>query len=133
MKVEVLSAQWTGKLHNHFLANIKLENQSEPVGFYVATEIPDESEIYKYLIELYRSGKLKIKEFVENVDLLKSDIRAQRNALLLETDYLVNNDYPISDSDKKLIREYRQALRDIPQQRGFPKNVVWPEKPKCIK
>jgi len=24
---------------------------------------------------------------------------------------------------------YRQALRDIPQQEGFPYNVVWPEKP----
>lgn len=133
MKIEVLSAQWMCKEHDQFLAKIKLENQPEPVGFYVATEVPDESETYKYLIELYRSGKLKIKEFVENVDLLKSDIRAQRNALLSETDYLVNNDYPISDSDKKLIREYRQALRDIPQQRGFPKNVAWPEKPNCIK
>lgn len=133
MKIEVLSAQWTCKEHSQFLAKLRLENQSDPVGFYVATEVPDESEIYKYLIELYRSGKLKIKEFVENVDLLKSDIRAQRNALLSETDYLVNNDYPISESDKKLIREYRQTLRDIPQQRGFPKNVTWPEKPKCIK
>ena len=24
---------------------------------------------------------------------------------------------------------YRQALRDIPQQEGFPYNVVWPSKP----
>lgn len=133
MKIEVLSVQWMCKEHDQFLAKIKLENQPEPVGFYVATEIPDESEIYKYLIGQYRSGKLKIKEFVENVEFLKSDVRAQRNALLSETDYLVNNDYPISESDKKLIRKYRQALRDIPQQRGFPKNVVWPEKPKCIK
>lgn len=133
MKIEVLSAQWTCKERDQFLVKLRLENQSDPVGFYVATEIPDDSEIYKYLIEQYKSGKLKIKEFVENVDLLKSDIRAQRNAILSETDYLVNNDYPISDSDKKIIREYRQALRDIPQQQGFPKNVIWPEKPKCIK
>lgn len=27
------------------------------------------------------------------------------------------------------IAVYRQALRDIPQQEGFPYNVVWPEKP----
>ena len=25
--------------------------------------------------------------------------------------------------------EYRQALRDIPEQSGFPNNVVWPIKP----
>lgn len=133
MKIEVLSVQWTCKEHDQFLAKLRLENKSDPIGFYVATEVPDESEIYKYLIELYRSGKLKIKEFVENVEFLKSDIRAQRNALLSETDYLVNNDYPISESDKNSIRAYRQALRDIPQQRGFPKNAVWPEKPNCIK
>ena len=24
---------------------------------------------------------------------------------------------------------YRQALRDIPQQSGFPRNIVWPAKP----
>lgn len=27
------------------------------------------------------------------------------------------------------IPAYRQELRDIPQQEGFPYNVVWPEKP----
>lgn len=24
---------------------------------------------------------------------------------------------------------YRQALRDVPQQSGFPQNIVWPVKP----
>lgn len=24
---------------------------------------------------------------------------------------------------------YRQALRDVPQQEGFPENIVWPESP----
>jgi hypothetical protein len=26
-------------------------------------------------------------------------------------------------------RTYRQALRDLPAQDGFPTNVTWPEKP----
>ena len=28
------------------------------------------------------------------------------------------------------IAEYRQALRDLPEQEGFPYNVVWPTKEK---
>ena len=27
------------------------------------------------------------------------------------------------------VKEYRQALRDIPEQAGFPFDVVWPEEP----
>lgn len=38
-------------------------------------------------------------------------------------------DYPISDEKKQEIKVYRQALRDIPQQDGFPDNIVFPEKP----
>ena len=66
-------------------------------------------------------------------DMLSSDIRAERDRLISETDYLTNNDYPISEEDRELIRVYRQALRDVPQQEGFPESVIWPEKPSCIK
>ena len=38
-------------------------------------------------------------------------------------------DYPISKEAQDLMRAYRQALRDVPQQDGFPDNVIWPEKP----
>jgi hypothetical protein len=56
-------------------------------------------------------------------------IRAERDGLLRETDYAVMPDYPISDSDLKAVKEYRQALRDVPQQSGFPDSVEWPAKP----
>lgn len=55
--------------------------------------------------------------------------RAQRDRLLLQTDYLVSGDYPISDSDLAAVKSYRQALRDVPEQEGFPDSVVWPELP----
>ena len=37
-------------------------------------------------------------------------------------------DYPISDANRDALKAYRQALRDVPEQPGFPDEVVWPEK-----
>lgn len=54
--------------------------------------------------------------------------RQQRNAMLSATDYRMMPDYPISDTDRDALRAYRQALRDIPEQPGFPNSVVWPIK-----
>ena len=59
-----------------------------------------------------------------------SEVRAQRDYLLNKTDYLVSGDYPISAEDLAKIKAYRQALRDIPEQEGFPETVTWPEEPK---
>jgi hypothetical protein len=57
-----------------------------------------------------------------------SVIRQQRDAMLSATDYRIMPDYPISDTDRDALRAYRQALRDIPEQPGFPNSVVWPIK-----
>lgn len=58
----------------------------------------------------------------------EEEIRSQRNDLLAQTDYLVMPDYPLSDSERVSIEQYRQALRDISEQSGFPHNVEWPTK-----
>ena len=59
----------------------------------------------------------------------EAEVRAKRDYLISQTDYLLQPDYPISDADLAKIKEYRQALRDVPSQEGFPDNVVWPEMP----
>lgn len=56
-------------------------------------------------------------------------VRAKRDYLLTKTDYLVSGDYPISEQDLAKVKAYRQALRDVPAQEGFPEQVVWPELP----
>lgn len=63
---------------------------------------------------------------------LAKNLRQKRDLLLTETDYLLMSDYPISDKDLALVKAYRQALRDIPEQEGFPHSVAWPEKPEVI-
>ena len=55
-------------------------------------------------------------------------IRQQRDALLSETDYLMMPDYPMSELARENLKVYRQALRDVPEQPGFPNSVVWPIK-----
>lgn len=53
--------------------------------------------------------------------------RALRDALLAQTDWTQAADVPQATKDKWA--PYRQALRDIPQQSGFPENIIWPEMP----
>lgn len=54
-----------------------------------------------------------------------SNIRAERDSRLLATDYLALSDQTLSTA----MTTYRQALRDVPSQSGFPFSVTWPTKP----
>jgi len=54
------------------------------------------------------------------------NIREQRNFLLSESDWTQVDDSPV---DKAVWATYRQALRDITTQEGFPFNVTFPSKP----
>ncbi len=56
--------------------------------------------------------------------------RSKRDALIAETDKYLLIDYPISNENLEKIKTYRQALRDITTQPGWPRNIEWPEKPK---
>lgn len=56
-------------------------------------------------------------------------IRAQRDAMLTACDWTQMPDSPLSEEEKALWQTYRQALRDVPQQEGFPETVDWPEQP----
>lgn len=58
-----------------------------------------------------------------------AEVRETRNKLLLESDWSVIIDSPLSEEDKELWMSYRTQLRNVPQQKGFPLDVVFPEKP----
>ena len=60
---------------------------------------------------------------------LATSARQKRDRLIAATDYLVTPDYPIESDRLAKIKIYRQALRDIPEQSGFPRNITWPKKP----
>jgi hypothetical protein len=62
----------------------------------------------------------------EEVISLADQVRNKRNELLAASDYTQLGDYP---GDTIAAQTYRQALRDITNQKGFPEKVVWPELP----
>ena len=56
---------------------------------------------------------------------LAADVRAERNTKLTESDWRASQDVTMPDE----WRTYRQALRDVPAQAGFPSNITWPNEP----
>lgn len=59
-------------------------------------------------------------------DRAAADIRTERDAKLTESDWTQVADAPV---DQTAWATYRQALRDIPSQAGFPNEVTWPVEP----
>jgi len=53
-------------------------------------------------------------------------VRKERDRLLADSDWTQVPDAPV---DSTAWADYRQALRDVPQQAGFPNDVTWPEQP----
>jgi len=51
-------------------------------------------------------------------------VRSQRDSLLQQSDV-----YALADRITDEWTTYRQALRDVPAQAGFPASVTWPTKP----
>lgn len=62
---------------------------------------------------------------------LAKDMRGHRDLLLISTVDRINAVWwnKMSDEDKQKWMEYRQALLDVPQQSGFPEEIMWPEHP----
>lgn len=67
------------------------------------------------------------KQWILDYDVQTAIIKNRRNRLLAESDWTQLSDVPITNKDAWA--QYRQALRNIPEQSGFPTNVVWPTPP----
>lgn len=128
-------AAWNDPNHKSFRVIVTLSNGDIYPFTYLIDGSDDNDGIVSVSVRnAYNNGELNIAEFPENEEdpdyiRKKSEIIQRRNILLNESDYLMMVDYPISDEKKQEIKIYRQALRDIPQQDGFPENTVWPDKP----
>ncbi len=89
----------------------------------------------------YSARLVHTKDFAVTEDLIEQiktaeynkaakEIRAMRDALLAESDKEVLPDRLNKNSNLfKAWSEYREALRDIPEQEGFPYDVEFPKKP----
>ena len=66
-------------------------------------------------------------EMDADTDAQSASVRATRNQLLAACDWTQGKD--IADSISTPWAVYRQELRDVPDQTGFPWTVVWPMPP----
>lgn len=56
-------------------------------------------------------------------------IRGERDYRLFRSDWTQMPDVQLNDEQKAAWLVYRQYLRDVPDQSGFPWNVIWPAQP----
>lgn len=58
-------------------------------------------------------------------DRAAKQVREERDAKLVETDWMASSDLTMSSEWVS----YRSSLRDVPSQAGFPNTITWPTKP----
>jgi hypothetical protein len=78
---------------------------------------------FAYVVEVVDKTEAEIAAEVES---LAAKVRAERDRKLAETDWTQVADSPV---DSTVWSVYRQSLRDIPSQEGFPQEVTWPDQP----
>lgn len=61
------------------------------------------------------NGEFVLTSSAEAIEQKKSDVRAVRNRYLEQTDKFMLTDYPITDEERELYKQYREYLRDYPE------------------
>jgi len=62
-------------------------------------------------------------------DMRAADARATRDGLIASCDWTQIPDAPLTAAQRAAWVTYRQALRDVPAQAGFPATIIWPTLP----
>jgi len=94
---------------------------------YHVTQYNDQGSIVATFDSLEKIKNLQEHYVFVETDILSTEVRKKRDRLLLESDWTQTAEQ--SEDTKTKWRPYRQALRDITSQNGFPKTVVFPQKP----
>ena len=117
-------SQLTEKIINDFGGDVVFEGaQAQPtryqIGFRDGVELVNAKWFTKYSVADLDADAITAKDAEQ-----AKAIRTQRNQLLAESDWTQLADTPV---DKTVWSVYRQSLRDISSQKGFPWDVVWPK------
>lgn len=108
--------------------NVTLAETGEVIPF---TASPDDTEEYGRVLyeQLNTTDLASVKPFTDE-DRATQDaylVRRKRNILLSNTDWTQTPDVP--EATRTAWSTYRQELRDISLQSGFPSSVTWPTTP----
>lgn len=128
---------------NKFTIEYKDKNKCDIIFYNNIKEITENEEV-KYIYDMYRitiNSRANLEQILEDekeytrwlelakkqeYNKLAEEIRAKRDMLLAETDWTQVTDTALTKSEQAKYKEYRQKLRDIPEQPEFPYNVIFP-------
>lgn len=118
--------QLSEELLNEFGADVVFEGpQAQPtryqVGFADGVEQLDGKWYTKYSVAEMDADAITAKDTAQ-----AKAMREQRGEKLKDSDWTQVADAPV---DKAVWATYRQALRDITAQSGFPWTITWPDAP----
>ena len=77
-------------------------------------------------------------EITQRTEAAAKAVREMRDQMLRDSDWVVGRQQELAVKDSRTpqlnepINTYRQALRDISNQPGFPHNIVWPTQPEVL-
>lgn len=126
----VTSLQWANQEHSAIVCEVQFEHLPAPVPF-GAVPNGDYEHTHEIFARCVAGDFGPILEFVPPPALTTEELaaiaRAKRDSLLAATDWTQASDVP--QATKDLWVSYRRALRDVPEQAGFPSEITWPTKP----
>ena len=127
----VSSVQWANAEHTAINCMVNFDDLREELVPFTAVAQGDYPHSHEIFARCVVGDFGAIAEYVPppapTIEQLKDSIRNHRNYLLLQSDWTQLPDVPQATRD--LWATYRQALRDITLQSGFPTDVVWPTQP----
>jgi len=92
-------------------------------------EITDFSEFGAIITDRQTEIDRRVNEAIENEPSEEDAVLDERHRLLLNTDWIVSKYAEIGNPIPKEWSDYRQELRDITEQDGYPGSIIWPEEP----
>lgn len=120
--VEVRDPQW------NIFSTIDCEINHPEYGWIPFTASPDDDREYgRELFEQLSVGTVKPADAGALAEEQDRVARERRTTELKESDWTQLPDVPLETTDAWSL--YRQALRDITEQPGYPSTIVWPQKP----
>lgn len=117
----------------HYLGGGIMRAHQIENGIVINTIVVDSFDVLPNLIDAENGGAIgdlwdgrSFSKPPKDIPAEEAKIRTLRNNLLDASDWTQIND---STADKAAWATYRQALRDIPAQAGFPFTIEWPTSP----
>ena len=127
----IKNPRWADPEHNFINCDVDFDDLVEEYVPFSAKASGDYEHTHQIFAECISGKWGPIAEYTPppppTEEEIAEGVRRERNSRLAATDWTQAADVP--QATKDLWAPYRQALRDVPQQAGFPMNVVWPTKP----